>query len=565
MTAHSGYVWHLFDVYQESLSNSFANHPLALASASLVDFVAMIPGTRAHNVLSFVTHNWSGYIFPTYATDILNHWLIIPSTLLLGNLLGDQTRTVEIANLYSVTHQIDSITNNMGVGGLLPTLGSLPISVGASSSYSLEVQISSTGPPTLNGNITLTFDIGGSIVLPVTGQRVTLFPWDPEQFYTEELQWKTDIIEAYNGTEQRISVRRNPRQKLTYEVFFTDPVQDAQARIVLFAWLPRVWGVPIWWEQQAMTAEMPIGTSIIAVNTANADYRVGGLVFVQNPAKQYEAFEISALTGTQITVDSLAANDYPVGSKVMPCRTAYAKTQTTHSAYITGAEKVTVEFTTLDNINLADITGWTLYQGLPVLSDINYVENTLAEGMDRHGVTVIDNASGQIYQVASTDRSRPKTVKSWWTTYQADIWTIRKLVHWMQGSQQVVWLPTNRNDLIVAETYEGGSTNLTISNVGLYLYAVNGSGGMRPFGDIRVTLVSGATVLVQILGSTIGGSPNEEILSLSGSLSSSTLIPAQIARVEFLQLMRIADDKVVLTHDHPGRAHIVMTLIGVSA
>jgi hypothetical protein len=38
-----------------------------------------------------------------------------------------------------------------------------------------------------------------------------------------------------------------------------------------------------------------------------------------------------------------------------------------------------------------------------------------------------------------------------------------------------------------------------------------------------------------------------------------------VARIEFLQLVRIADDKVMLTHDHIGRAKIEANLVGVKS
>jgi hypothetical protein len=538
----------------------------------------MIMGTiTRNNVQPANAHNRAAFIMPTYSNDLLGHWLLVPSILNLGNLLSNQERTIEVANLFPTQKEIASVTNATDSGVTLVT-GTLPVIVNPYNSYVLQVNVSTLGPPNINGTITLvgenldTTD-PESLVVPVTGARITLFPWDPEQGYTEQLEWKTDILESYSGIEQRISIRYAPRQKLTYTPFMTNTQKDMQLRMVLFNWLPRVWGVPIWWEQAQPTQACTPGSNFVAINTANADYRVGGLVMLMAPdLSYYETFQIATISSTELTFTSgaITVNNYPVNAKVMPVRTAYAKTQTQSRTLITGAERVSIEFTTLDNVNLANIGTWDIYQGLPILDDINYVDSELTEGMARNGVTIIDNASGTIYQQASTDRSRPTSVKTWWTggvaapNGQSAIWTIRQLLHWLNGSQSAFWVPTNKNDMTVTATITGGATIVTIEYIGYTLFGLDASSNpMRPFGDVRMTLTNGTVIIRQITGATVTGGGATETISVNSQFSATNILPANIARLEFLMLMRIADDKVLFTHDHPGRAQIVANLVGV--
>lgn len=573
MTNFAGYFLPTVINYQHPMPGAITGNPLGQPTAlTLVDPYPL----RLYGTLNLViqpayqkfTH--AAYIDPSYGDDLFNHFLVVPSALALGNLLTDQTKTLEIANMYFVSKQVDNVINHAGGGIVFPGLPAMPVVLKPFSSLVINVQISAAGQPSIKGTIELDAgDVGGanvqSLFVPVTGQRITLWVWSPEQFYTEELQWATDIIESFDGTEQRIKMRQNPRQILTYQVFQTDPVQDIQMRLALFNWIAQIWGVPIWWEQQPMTTAMNPGDVSIPVNTANADYRQGGLVFIRNRQGQTEAFEISSITSNAINITSGATNTYPKGSQVMPIRTAYAKTQTQQQVYIVGAEKLTIQFTTLDNVNLANVAGsFTLYQGLVVLDDINFVETQLTEGMDRHGVEVIDNTSGVIYQQFSTDRSRPSSVKTWWTTLASEIWPIRQLFHALGGSQGTLWLPTNRNDLQVAAPISGGSATFSITYVGYSLFAVDPTGvPMRPFADIRISLTNGTKILRQIIGASNAGAT--ELLTVDSPISGPTLAVNQIARVEFLQLMRISDDKATFTHDHPGRAKIEISLVGVKA
>ena len=513
---------------------------------------------------------YDGYLVPSYSEDIFDHFLLTPSELALGNLLNTEVVVMTLGNLYGTSKVLASITNP--ISGVTVTGVSLPITIPPYGSVSFDVSISNVGSPTVSGALSLVGENPDTtdpetLTLMVTGTRLTLFPYDPEQFYKEELQWKTDIIESYSGIEQRIKLRQNPRQKLTYEVFATDPNVNISIRMLFFGWLPRIFGVPIWWEQSPLLIAAPSGVNVLNINTANADYRINGLVFIRTPSKLiWEAAEITGITSSTLTIQSDLSNNYPINSQVMPARTAYAKTQTSHDTLITGVSKMTVEFTTLDNTDLAywDTSLWPNYLGFPVLGDINYVESSLREGNTQNKVTVIDNLTGTLYQVASTDRSRPSSVKTWWTNYASDIWPIRQMSHYLGGSQGTFWLPTNRNDLQLAANINPGDTALTVNYVGYTAFALDVNGDpMVPFGHIRITLTNSTQIYCILTGAAAGSST--ETLDVSVAITGTLITIAEVQRIEFVQLMRLIDDKVTLTHDHPGRAQIVMNCVGVRA
>ncbi len=210
-------------------------------------------------------------------------------------------------------------------------------------------------------------------------------------------------------------------------------------------------------------------------------------------------------------------------------------------------------------------TLWPDYGGYPVLGDINYVDSELTEGFDRHGVTVIDNKAGVLYQLASTDRSRPKTVKTWWTNYASDIWPIRQLMHYLCGSQGLFWLPTNRNDLILQQQIATNASSLVVSYVGYSIFGLDVDGNpMLPFAHLRITLTNGTQYYSAISGASTSFGSVTETINLGAALPNTNPIPiSSVLRVEFLNLCRIADDTVKFTHDIPGRAEIVINCVGV--
>jgi hypothetical protein len=359
---------------------------------------------------------------------------------------------------------------------------------------------------------------------------------------------------------------------LNFESFAVTQLDITAIRLLLFKFLPDLWVVPSWWEQTVITSALTAGATTLNLDTTDADYRVNCFGFIRHPNKTtWESFLITAITSTTLTISGSLANSYPLkGTQIMPARQAYAKTQTTAKTYTLAQSKVSVAFTTIDNANLAywNTSLWPSYTGFPVLGDTNYIDGTVDEGMDRNGVVVIDNKSGVIYQNYSTDRSRPRSVKTWWTNYRQDLWSLRQLGHYLGGSQGLFWLPSNRNDLIVTVNIAPLDAGITVGYVGYTAYCLDAnSNPMLPFANIRLTLVNGTIYYRAITAATVSGT--NEVLTLDSPIvpavgSGGVTIPfANVARCEFMNQMRISDDKMTFTHDHAGRAKVVINCVGI--
>jgi hypothetical protein len=231
-------------------------------------------------------------------------------------------------------------------------------------------------------------------------------------------------------------------------------------------------------------------------------------------------------------------------SQIVPVLTAYAQTQTQQQVQITGVERVNVQFTTLGNVSYPDISTWTIYQGLPVLDDLNILQGEMAEGFQRD-VVVIDNKSGEVFQTAFIDRSKFYT----------------EFLYWTNGSQLKFFVPTARNDFVLSEPIAGGATSFKAKNAN---YAAFGQ-GRRPFGDVRITLVNGTKIMRQITGATYDPTNNEDSVAVDTAITASPLALTDVFRIELMVLCRIADDQAQLTHLSPGEADIKLKLQGVKS
>jgi hypothetical protein len=557
MTNYAGFEYPAVEVYQQTLTTSLDDGLDRWSEYAAADVWSDIvwPTLDVHNISVRVSHDEPGFVAPSYDTDLFGHILVVPARLDLGNLLSSQQRTLEIANLYLVPRSLEDIVNSAGAGITFTNLPSFPYTLPSFGSFVLHVSVSSSGPPTINGTIGVDTD-GEDVDVPVTGTRITMFPWVPQVGIQEILEWKTEVLEAFDGTEQRISLRLTPRQRISMEIFELDPDQDALMRNVLFDWLPRVWGVPIWWEARGLDQEAIAGDSVLNVDTRYGDFRVGGLCMITDNSRHFESYEIDSLTDSTITITSLVASTFPAGTHCMPVRSAYAKTQAGAKRYAVGGERVSIEFLTIDNVDLGSTTGATIYDGKVVLDDPNFMDSSVTEGWSRP-VTVLDAGSGVIYQASRVDRSRLTFVKTWEPQTMAETWSVRRLLHALRGSQRALWLPGFRADLRAVAAVTGGSNTLRVAYVGYTTFAQ----ARRPQGDVRVVLANGDVHYRAVTDSDEDGAT--EVLTLSSAISAGTLQVSDIERIELLALVRIADDKATITHMHAGEARVETALISV--
>lgn len=570
MTNYAGWVYPLPELFAQVLTTSLDDGLERWDGYQLVDMLEYTPiiGERAHSgSYPHVSHALAGHVMPTYADDLFGHIIIVPPRLDLGNLLSTQSRTLEIANLGTAPRDWSAVTNNAGEG-IEFDAPSFPVTILPFGSYILEVSVTTDGPPSINGSIDFDFvDPEETILVPVTGTRIVVFEFIPQTDVAEVIEWATDVLEAYDATEQRISIRIAPRQRLQYTVA-TERRADMRMRALLFDWLPRVFGVPIWFEARPSANSALVGTLIIPVDTSAGDFRVGGLVMIcVGPAPDddaaevfqvttFDVLEIDTVDADQITTASALGHSYDAGALVMPMRTAYAQTMTSSSRYHGGFQKTQVEFVTLDNEALPDQAGATIYDGRVVLDDGNVVTDTLPDAFERP-VIVIDNTSGRILQTSRTDRSRIKSRFMWDAPNRDEVWRVRRLLHSFYGSQKGFWVPSCRPDLELAQVIGPGATTFRIRVVGYTAFI----GSRRPYGDVQFVLTNGTVIRRRVTGAEV--EDDEEVLSVNTAISGSAIAIDEVARIELLMLARIADDEASIQHRRNGDATFTVQTITI--
>lgn len=237
----------------------------------------------------------------------------------LGSIVANQTRTIELWN----AHFVSKTFSGYAVAGDITVSGLASGTLEALQSTLYDVSVSLVGSPTLIASIVWTFTDAEALTFLATivGQRIIPFTlrhnWT--QSVLEQIAFKTDVLPALSGKEQRIGIRRLPRRRLEMSYMTLTPLERAYLENVLYGWQGRSFAVPVWSDVTPLVDAVGAGDNLLQANTVNRDFEVGGLVYLTNGTTQ-DVLEIKSLTPDSITTTTTTLHAYGIGTKVVPAR-----------------------------------------------------------------------------------------------------------------------------------------------------------------------------------------------------------------------------------------------------
>lgn len=507
-----------------------------------------------------------GFLSPDLAFDWFEKWHVFPGRLDLGNVLTSQVQDLELFNSFRTEARTwEAFVNNAGPGIVATNLPGLPLVLDAQTSFVLLISVSSAGPPSING--TLDFDIDTPIdilTVPITGTRITIFQYRPQTPVREQLEFKTDILEHNDGSEQRINVREAPRQKFVFTVRTDDDRTRDSINAILFDWQARVFGVPVWFEAKTLDAPLAIGNTTVLVDTAFADFRVGGLVMIYDNNFKQDTLEIAAVNPSDLELDVGVGQAFDaLNTIVVPVRTALTKPQLSNSRFAIGPSDFKLEFTVLDNIDLGDASAFATFMGVgqteakPLIDRLNFMKgSTLSEGIRRR-VIRLDHETGPPAQFSPWSKGKPSMAYGFECKSFEDTWDYRQLLHFLKGSQLSFYVGTGRNDFKSIGDISDTATNIDVQAFGFTQFVQE----ITPRSDLQVVRTDGTTSQHTITGSSVVSDTVERI-TISPAITPALPL-VELDRIEFLTLNRLSNDKASFSHRRPGETRLDIMLTGV--
>lgn len=505
---------------------------------------------------------------------------VLPRSIELGNILTQQTLDFEVLNGFRYTEkQFSTFTNNAGSGVSTSGLPSLPANVFQLDTVDFDVVVDTSGDPTIDG----TFEVvlgGETISVPITGSRIVMFPYQPNAPLDETLEFLTEVLTRVDGTEQRISLRKNPRQTFNFTVLADTDRERQRISNLLFDWQGRVFGLPVWTESTRLTSDVAVNDTTINVeSTADADYRVGELAIVLKDDDTFDALNVASTTATSITFDSPITGTYSATDSdvlVMPLRSVFCESVVQRGKYKVGPEEFQLTFTAFENdADLADTTGWTTHPtDSKVILDgsvkgvaLNVVRGRHRGRLERR-LSVIDAKTGKFTQSSPWDRSKDSEPLNIFVYSRSLLWDVRQLLHAIRGKQISFYIPTFFPDLTPNTAVVSGGSTLQVVNAGYTRF----SGDRVPRNLIRLTTTAGVEYIASVTSATEIDADNESLtvsVLLKDQVAAGPTWPdsialADISKVEFVQKVRLADDRVTISHENAnGTANIQAQIMTV--
>lgn len=502
--------------------------------------------------------NYPAYVNHTTHLDWFDRIHVVPRFVELGNILSPVTVDFDVYSSYLVgNHSWTNLINNLGAGISFTGLPTIPATLPPQGGYSFTMTVSPNGPAQINDTLDFVFDVYTTEV-PVTGSRIVVFPFRPQAPLLERLQFRTNVMEAVDGSEQRVALRRAPRQQFDLTFVVRDGSQRQRIDNLMFDWQGRVFGLPMWHEQTELTSAATIGQTSINVGTTSfADYRVGGLAIVITDDVTYDAVEITSIGASALNFASPLVNNHAKGAKVYPLRTAIAEGRMQIRRYVADGAELGVRFTVIDNdVSLGSTAAFATLNSKVLLDDNNFVDSTLDETLERR-LTTIDNETGIPVQRTAWDHSKKSGGKVFFSRTFQRTWEVRQLLHALKGRQASFYMPNRSKDITAAIAPSNGSSTLTIENTGYAKYVQS----RAPRNLIRVNLTNG-TQIVRTVVSASELSPTQEQLTLNTTWSAD--IPLNtIDRIEIIELVRVDSDEVEFLHYNSTEAEISFPVKGV--
>lgn len=507
----------------------------------------------------------AGVICGGFEEQLYGRIHVIPASFALGNVLGAESRDFEV-NAFLDTPQTLAVINETDTDGLtLVEPGSPPLLFAPLSSKTYTLNVSLDGPATIDASYEFDFTIEKPLLL-VTGTRVVTFAHCPQRPIREGIEFRTDVLEAYDGAEQRIRGRKLPRQQFEYRYLLSEQFERAFALNAISGFQGQSFGVPIFIFQRPLLVDAAINDTVIQVDTTNADFRASTatdarLIILWRDFDDFEVAQVAVggIAAGSITLQRpLVQNHDAATTLVMPIQIMLGRDPAEWGRTSNNVTTLSVGWLSREVASLGDLTSLPTHLGLPVFSGLNFMGQTLDEKVTRK-YTIFDNGSGEFEAIFGRVIAELGTVKGFEARGAADTFTLREIIYGLNGKQTTFFLPSFRPDFNLITTIGAADLNIEVSPAD-YTRFLN---TQDPWGDIMIRLNDGTDFFRNVTASVEGTGPAKEIISIDSSLGQ-VVTAADVDFICYLHRARFNSDKIELEHIRVGEISVRVPVAGVT-
>lgn len=238
---------------------------------------------------------------------------VFPQVKKYAFILSTQTVDVEVWNAYRLVSQTVTAVNFTGPAGvtiLTPYVLPIVFAPFVSKVYTVEANVAGAA----QANNTITWDFTGipEPFFTLIGLRLLPFTISPDwdAGLDDVNNWLTDIMVAYDDTEQRMQLRQLPNRSLTYVAKALDPREAGLMQSLLYAWQGRAYGVMMWMDAQPVQTNVVAGGTHVDVDTTEMGLVTGDTVILIADAFTWFASPVHGITAASLELDTPLDQDF---------------------------------------------------------------------------------------------------------------------------------------------------------------------------------------------------------------------------------------------------------------
>ena len=351
----------------------------------------------------------------------------------------------------------------------------------------------------------------------------------------ERLEWRTDVLLAYDGSEQRIALRQTPRRYFEFGFLVPTLLERQKLEASISANGSQSWDLPIWTDSTPCTSAISDSDTVVYVDTVGRDFVEGGKALLLAANGNTLIINISTLTTTQLNLSSAVVGSWPIETSVIPLRSAYLE-QSQQISRFTGSAIYGVVRFLLDDISTHAVATLTQYRSYDVLEIASNWKQDLNSDYQRK-MQVVDFGNS-VYR--DDESGLPTFVQGhmWALDSRQKITDFRKFLYSRRGRLNALWVPSFMPDLSFVSL--SSVVYLDVTNIGyttLYNQSINRI-------DIRIELTNGNVYYRRIIASAVV-SGTVERLTLDSGLGVS-ITADDVEKISFMMFGRLDADAVEL-------------------
>ena len=392
------------------------------------------------------------------------------------------------------------------------------------------------------------FGTGSSYSFNLTASMALVMPeridWSTQPEMS--IQYLTEVIESFDGTEQRIALRDTPRCSLGYMYSMTDEQQYRFDNKIATSTGSMI--VPLWPLQCQLSRAVQPGDTSVVLEAINAHVRTSDTLLISE-GDECEVVSIEAVDGAVVTLKHLAKKTFSTNAVVLPARIAYPADESNSTSLLRGFDHHTITYDLDETIILKPIPvdDFERFNARPIFpfrpdrsKDVTTQYNRLRETLDPliGARSIYDRTKGAVKILGQTFTFFSEQERQRFEDF-AELMTGAQGEFYIEGPGQAFELSED----IVVPTYKfkiksSGYTNFANSNS----LATN----------IAIKLYNGTTIYRAILNAT--GNPDgtetittKEITAVLKQTDIETIVPLYLARFDSDEFRYIFDTSLVST------------------